>query len=120
MSKRMSIIISIIMILIIIISLRMMVIRMEETKKELEETKQELAEYKADELKIYPCPFCGSENVHVVDRYGKGTDCHVRCEDCYSSGPSKNLNTDSWDVSKAEAIELWNASYKRGSKDDSD
>lgn len=86
------------------------------TKAELEETKQELAEYKADELEIYPCPFCGSENVLIVDMYGKGTDYYVRCEDCHSSGPTKNPNTDGWDMSKAEAIELWNTSYKRGSQ----
>lgn len=68
----------------------------------------ELAEYQADEAEIYPCPFCGSKDVHIVDMFGNGTDCYVKCEDCLGNGPAKNPNTDNWNMSKAEAIEWWN------------
>lgn len=86
-------------------------------KVELEEAKQELAEYKADELEIYPCPFCGSEDVCVVDMFNNRTDYYVRCENCHSSGPTTTPNTDNWNLSKDEAIELWNAAYKKGNKE---
>lgn len=109
-------IISIIMVVIIIWLVIMTVVTAQESSKikvELKEAKQELAEYKVDELEIYPCPFCGSEDVHVVDIFSNRSDYYVRCEDCRSSGPSVNPDTDNWDVSKDEAIELWNASYEK-------
>ena len=81
---------------------------LEAVQQELETTQQELADYKADELEIYPCPFCGSENVIVRDTYDNGEDCYVKCEDCYSSGPSNNPDTGSYHMSKADAIEWWN------------
>jgi len=80
------------------------------TKEELKATQQELADYQADELEIHPCPFCGSEAVELKE----GIGWYVRCKSCGATGSSHKPN-DSWgENTKTEAIEMWNASYKKG------
>jgi len=76
--------------------------------KELKATKQELADYQADELEIYPCPFCGSEDVELVEAFGW----YVRCDGCGGTGPHHSPN-DVWDENtKTEAIEWWNTVHE--------
>lgn len=77
--------------------------------KELKATKQELADYQADETEIYPCPFCGSENVELTESYGY----YVRCEDCGGTGPAHGPNDVWYENTETDAIEWWNASYTK-------
>lgn len=101
----------IVVIPLILISLSTIIVIGQEYRKqkaELEAIQQELAEYKANEIEIYPCPFCGSEDTSVVDMWDDGKTCYVRCNDCFGSGPMNNPNTENANMSKAEAIEWWN------------
>lgn len=80
------------------------------TKEELKAIQQELADYQVDEAEIYPCPFCGSENVELKESYGY----YVRCKDCGGTGPAHGPNDVWWENTKTDAIEWWNAAYKMG------
>ena len=50
-----------------------------------------------------PCPFCGSDEEHLVITREGGTMAYyvVRCEPCDASGPTSGTTT-------AEARRLWN------------
>ncbi len=59
---------------------------------------------------LKPCPFCGSENLHIADAtYGV-----VICKDCGAQG-GLSYEVSSTSAKRADAIRKWNT---RGKKDD--
>ena len=54
-------------------------------------------------LTIKPCPFCGSNNVHVY-LYGAWKNGYVRCDDCFALAPDPSAT----DYESGEAIDIWN------------
>lgn len=76
-------------------------LELEQTKKKLTETKKELDEYKATDISILPCPFCGSDDVHVISSFD-GKFYAVECLSCWAdNGYSERT--------KYDAIINWNA-----------
>jgi Lar family restriction alleviation protein len=53
----------------------------------------------SEELKLLPCPFCGSNELFYESTY-------VYCNNCNCLGPDVEYDEDG--VSKSELIEAWN------------
>lgn len=54
-------------------------------------------------MKIKPCPFCGSYNLRIAEKFSN-LPIFVYCSDCHTCGPHTN-------ETETEAIELWNAAF---------
>lgn len=53
-------------------------------------------------IELKPCPFCGSDNVFLIDiAYGGGITHLVKCANCETYGPR-------WNKSDEEGIKAWN------------
>lgn len=55
-------------------------------------------------MKIKPCPFCGSYNLRIAEKFSN-LPIFVYCSDCHACGPHTNDTA-------TEAIELWNAALR--------
>ena len=75
---------------------------------------EQLSEYTITDDMLLPCPWCGSENVTIIENDLDGM--YVQCEHCYAQGPSLlEYNEDrtdfKWDYeieTRQEAMEYWN------------
>ena len=57
---------------------------------------------------VLPCPFCGSYETEIEERYGiYGIDCDVACNHCGAIGPMFKGEDKKW-LTKEEAILEWN------------
>jgi len=87
-------------------------LRIRNMENELAATKAELSNYTVDESTISSCPFCGSEDVTIMDVSGNETRYCVHCNNCSASGPIYHSKNDFSDMSKQDAITLWNKASK--------
>ena len=87
-------------------------IKLNQMQTELEVTKTELSNLTIDESIILPCPFCGSEDVTIMDVSGNGTRYCVQCNNCDALGPIYHSKNDFSDMSKQDAVTLWNKASK--------
>ena len=59
------------------------------------------------EAELKPCPFCGSDDVYLVNASSDGNEWGVVCRDCDVWADNRLM-----DMTKEQAIELWNRRVK--------
>ena len=77
-----------------------------DTLKELNEAKQEITDLKQfSKTELLPCPFCGSEDLKILEPNYDGEGYEIHCSNCNCYTGSGSYEEP---YSKTQVIQLWN------------